>query len=82
MITREEIIAWQKARDEFQKTVAGAAFYKFKNAHHKAVTMDTEDSLTDKDRASTKKALEDAVQAERELLAVLGAAAELIGGVK
>jgi hypothetical protein len=80
MITRDEVIAWQKARDEFIKTPIGAAFYKFKNAHHRAVQLDTEDSYEDKNRASTKKALEDAVQAEKDLLAALDAPAALTGG--
>ena len=72
-MTREEILEYQKALDDFRATPVGSAFFKFKNALIKAHTMDTEDSLTDKDRATTKHAHDNAIKAEKELLALLGA---------
>lgn len=82
MITRRKIIAYQKALDDFRTTSIGSAFYKFKHALIREISMDVEDSFTDKSRASTKQARDKAAEAEKELLTLLGAPAELLGGIK
>jgi hypothetical protein len=70
-MTREEIIAFQARLDRLRATPLGAAFFKFKQKIQRASIQDTEDSLTDKDRKSTRQAHEEANAAERELLALI-----------
>lgn len=71
MTTREEILAFQARLDRIRSTPLGAAFFKFKNRAARAWIQDTEDSLTDKDRASTKRAHDLANEAEQELLSLI-----------
>lgn len=68
-MTKEEIIAFQRTEKELSATPVGAAFFKFKNALSRAWQLDTEDSLTDRDRKSTKEAHAAAVEAEKNLKA-------------
>ena len=72
LMTLKEI-RYQQALDDFRATTVGGAFFKFKNALTRASMMDTEDSFTDKNRAATKRASEDADKAEKELLKLLNA---------
>ncbi len=73
MTTNEEIIAYQKAIDEFRSTPIGRAFFKYENVLITAWRQDTEDSFTDKNRTSTKEAFTKLVEAKRELLTLLNA---------
>lgn len=70
-MTNEEIIAYQKAERELADTEFGKAFFKFKSAHARAWTLDTEDSCTDRDRKSTKDAWVACNESEKELKALL-----------
>lgn len=76
-MTNEEIIAYQKAERALGETELGKAFFKFKNAHARAWTLDTEDSCTDRDRKSTKDAWAAATESEKELKALLRKASGL-----
>jgi hypothetical protein len=71
MPTREEIMEWRRREDALRATPLGAAFFNFKYKLTRSTVQDTEDSLTDKDRASTRRVLEEARQAEAEFRALL-----------
>lgn len=70
-MTPQEIRDFQQKELAFANTPIGSAFIRFKNAHARAWTQDTEDSFTDKDRKSTKIAWEAASKAEFELRQLL-----------
>lgn len=70
-MTNEEIIAHQAKERAFAATPLGAAFLKFESATARAWQLDTEDSHTDRYRASTRDAWEKHRIARAEFRAML-----------
>ena len=67
MVSVDEIRAFQAEQKKFASTEIGGLFNRFKTALIRAWVSDTEDSFTDKNKASTKKYHEEANKLEYEL---------------
>lgn len=70
-MTHEEIIAYRAKERAFASTELGKAFIAFEQATIRAWVADTEDSFTNRDRASTKKAWAAYRQAKNTFRALL-----------